>query len=122
MEVVQSTCCRAALAVRNTRLWTPKIHMADGGHSKGDTGNGALGRKRGLCRFDIESAGGIVDFFSESARFALVCRRLPLSAAFLWCQKVERMPVLARSPALLPVPPARQQSRSQAVSEAARTF
>jgi hypothetical protein len=93
-----------------------------GGLSEENTGNGALRRRRGLCRCDIESAAGILDFLSESAGPADVCRKSSVSAAFVWYQELQRMPGLVSSSAILAVPTAGQQHRCQAKFGAAQSF
>jgi len=101
---------------------TSRTLVDKGSHSKENTGNGALRRRRGLCRCDIESAAGILEFFSESAGPADVCQKLSVNVAFVWYQKLQRMPGLASSSAILAVPTAGQQYRCQAKFGAAQSF
>jgi len=82
-------------------LRTSRTHVDKGRLSEENTGNGALRRRRGLCRCDIESAAGILDFLSESAGPADVCRKSSVSASFMWCQKLQRMPEVVSRSAIL---------------------
>jgi len=63
-----------------------------------------------------------LDFFSESAGPADVCRIFHVSAAFVWYQKLQRMPGLVSTSAILPVPTAGQQYQCQAKFRAAQSF